>query len=262
MAKLPDSHPRSRERDNNRDRGDRDRDGGRDRNKNRERERQSQRGATPGRRAGGQPQLPGWVWLVAGLAVGALVTTLLHLADRPAVTEIEVPLPAAVKAGKAASSAPKAEPRVEAEAAPVVPAPEPATRFDFYTLLPEREVIVPDQREPAQPAVPAPVAAPAPAVRPTAPAGGTAPTAPEAAPAVGTESYLLQAGSFRGAAEAERRRALIASFGLQARIETVRAGSDTWYRVHAGPFTSRDQLASARGRLSDEGIETLQIRQK
>ena len=119
-------------------------------------------------------------------------------------------------------------------------------------IVPERETAAP--AKPVATTSAAPTAAQPAATATAAPAAATATT--------GSESYLLQAGSFRGSADAERRRAQIAALGLQARVETVRAGSDTWYRVHAGPFTSRDQLATARSRLSAQGIETLQIRQK
>jgi cell division protein FtsN len=240
--RLPDSHPRSRDQSSSRGRG-----------------------ATPVRRPSSRRQISGWVWLVAGFGGGMLMTSLIHLIERPAPGEAAPALPAAVKVAPPAPVVP--EPRRETKEAMVesvtaAPEAEPATRFDFYTLLPEREVIVPDQREPARQAS-APAATPAPATRPVAPSSvETAPVVAADQMAPAGEAYLLQAGSFRGAAEAERRRALIAGFGLSARIETVRAGSDTWYRVHAGPFTSRDQLANARERLSAEGIETLQIRQK
>lgn len=238
--RLPDSHPR-RERERERP------------------PRRSSRGATPGRKPGSR-QVPGWLWLVAGLGGGMLITSLIKLstAPEPAAVAAPAPIVAPVKPAKPAA----AEPKVvvveeEADSTPTDAEAEPATRFDFYTLLPEREVIVPD-REPDTPArstLPATAAATSNSAAPKA-----ATTA--AAPVESGEYYLLQAGSFRGGAEAERRRAQIAALGLQARVETVRAGSDTWYRVHAGPFTARDQLAAARDRLSAEGIETLQLRKK
>lgn len=252
MARLPDSHPRNRDRDS------------RERDKE---QRRGGRGATPSRRPGSSRQIPGWMWLVAGIGGGMLITSLIKMSSAP--DSADVAEPAAV------STAPKAVPeKVAPKVATVVvkkPAEtavetqtekgddaevEQATQFDFYTLLPEREVIVPEREAPA-PAKPVAVAPAAQSATAATPATTT--TAPAAA---GTESYLLQAGSFRGNTDAERRRAQISALGLQARIETVRAGSDTWYRVHAGPFNTRDQLATARSRLSAQGIETLQIRQK
>ncbi len=244
--RLPGSHPRNRERERPQRRGG--------------------RGATPSQRTGSR-NIPGWLWLVAGLGAGMLITSLIHLGTAPMPetptdpaqkrAQIALTKPAVKREVAEKAPAPKEEPGREAKAEPEKRDAEtavPATRFDFYTLLPEREVIVPE-RETAEPVKPATVAAAAPTPAATAPAA--APVAQS-----GADSYLLQAGSFRGSADAERRRTQIAALGLQARIETVRAGSDTWYRVHAGPFTSRDQLGNARERLSAEGIETLQIRQK
>ncbi len=261
--RLPDSHPRNRERDSSRER-----------DKNRERERRGGRGATPTRRTGSSRQIPGWLWLVAGIGGGMLITSLMKISSAPDATGAAGPTvsTASKEVTKGVSKVAPVAVKKPAETRPVVVAAEtradrepvakggevavePATRFDFYTLLPEREVIVPE-REAAAPAKPS---MPAPAASSTA----ATPAAVAAVPVVaGGESYLLQAGSFRGNADAERRRAQIAALGLQARIEMVRAGTDTWYRVHAGPFNSRDQLATARDRLSAEGIETLQIRQK
>src|SRR5699024_8041259 len=62
--------------------------------------------------------IPGWLWLVAGVGVGMLVTSLIKLADVP---------PPATDGATVQSTPAK------------VPAPKPVkseTQFDFYTLLP------------------------------------------------------------------------------------------------------------------------------
>lgn len=182
--------------------------------------------------------VPGWLWLVAGVGVGMLVTSLVKLAAVPSPdaspTKVEQRVQPASRPDKSARSEGAAPPKSE-------------TRFDFYTLLPEREVIVPDAREVTPP--------PKPATKP----GEKAPSDTSLPP---MEHYLLQAGSFRGSAEADRRRAQLLLLGLDARIEPVRANGDTWYRVHAGPFVSREKLTQARNLLSGEGIETLLLKQK
>ncbi len=253
---LPDSHPRKRDRDRERDKP----------------ARRASRGATPHRKGGGR-QIPGWLWLIAGLGGGMLMASLMLTLVRsdssaqPATagadtTKTVAPLPTPAKIEK---DAPAKEPVATDDPGVAAEEVEPATRFDFYTLLPEREVIVPEREPPA--ATPAPTAK-APAAVATAPVAASpapsaaAPSSAAATTSAGSESYLLQAGSFRGSAEAERRRSQIAALGLQVRVEKVRAGADTLYRVNAGPFRSRDQLAGARSQLSAEGIETLQIRQK
>lgn len=186
-------------------------------------------GASPNR---GSRSTPGWVWLVVGVAVGAFASFLVKLSHLP-------PAP-----GKTAAPIPVAAPAKKSEPEPPSTPAKSATKFDFYTLLPEREVIVPNERD----ALPE---------KPSAKPGdkGTASAAPQ-------EQLVLQAGSFRSPQEADRRRAQLILLGLNAKVESVTANGDTWYRVHAGPFNSPDKVAKARDRLSKEGIETLLLRQK
>ena len=109
--------------------------------------------------------------------------------------------------------------------------------FDFYTLLPESELIVSENKPAADPEV--------------------VPAAPENA------QYLLQAGSFQTHVEADRHRAQLLLLGMDAHIEKVTVrGNETWHRVQVGPYGDRTSLSSARGRLLDQGIDTLIIQQK
>lgn len=206
-------------------------------------------GASPTTRGKSRQPVPGWLWLVAGIAVGVFVSLLMKLSSAPlSSTPVAMPggkavekekVAQTVKAEREKAAREKAAEKEKAEKKAPDDA-KPATRFDFYTLLPEREVIVPDREamqqknapgQPAQPATPA-------------------------------EALFLQAGSFRSPQEADRRRAQILLLGLDARVESVVANGDTWYRVHAGPFTSREKLTKARDQLSAEGIETLLLKQK
>ncbi len=139
-------------------------------------------------------------------------------------------------------SQPQAKPTQQASTASK-PADKTTTRFDFFTVLPEREVIVPDE---------------SPEIKPRT----TQNTSPTADNIANGEKYLLQAGSFRNASDADRRRAQIILLGLEASVESVDANGDRWHRVYVGPFLSRNKLASARNALSGEGIDTLVIRQK
>lgn len=230
----------------------------------------------PKRRSGAssttsRAQVPGWAWLIAGVAVGVFVSFLVKLAGMPGGGTAAVPLDASGdKPAKSATletgnrGAPNkaagkgdggkslenpgdkpAAARAGDKAGEPADAAKPATKFDFYTLLPEREVIVPNEREAIRPGD-----------KPKTPAGET-PQAAESA-----EPLFLQVGSFRAAAEADRRRAQIILLGLEAKVEPVQANGDTWYRVQAGPFTSREKLSKARNQLSAQGIESLLLKQK
>jgi cell division protein FtsN len=159
--------------------------------------------------------VPGWVWLLTGIVAGVFISFLGFLAD---IT----PEPAPTASAKQESSKTKTK---EPE--------ESGTRFDFYTLLPEREVIVPTEREEGS-------------------------QQPEQA-----FQYILQAGSFKHAEDADRLRAKLLILGLDVRVDPVKGrGGDTWHRVQVGPFTSRSKLSKARSTLIHEGIETLLLKRK
>lgn len=200
-------------------------------------------GASPSR-AEGTIQVPWWLWVAGGVAVGVFVSFLIKLSNAPAP-----PAPVVQQSVNSAATKTIVAPKPEDKQAAATAVPgvagedtQTVTKFDFYTLLPEREVIVPAEREVLKPA------------DKQKPPADTATAA--------TEQFQLQVGSFRSAQEAERRRGQVAALKLDARIETVQANGDTWYRVQAGPFTSRASLSAARTQLSATGIESLILRQK
>lgn len=212
-------------------------------------------GASPTHRGAMSVQIPWWLWIIIGTALGVFVSFLIKLAQTPATPE-------ATGAPKTAGKNPKPAVEKKAEENPAASAnntdtkntgdkdakpdeTKTVTKFDFYTLLPEREVIVPNDREAMK----------------TTEKSKTA-SQQQNASASDNEQLFLQVGSFRSAQEAERRRTQIKALGLDAKVEEVIANSDTWYRVQAGPFTSREQLSKARDQLKAAGIESLLLRQK
>lgn len=167
--------------------------------------------------------LPPWLWLLTGLCLGLLISFLLHLA-----------------------SLPRTEPEVATGAAPVEDAEsaEDEVEFNFYTLLPRREVLVAEDRQPSR-------AKPGDKTEAKATAAGSA-----------GFSYYLQVGSFQARAEAEKRRVQLLLLNMEADIEKIRHQGKSWYRVQSGPYASAAQLASVRNRLSGEGIDTLVTKRK
>ena len=66
----------------------------------------------------------------------------------------------------------------------------------------------------------------------------------------GQESYFLQAGNYRSAAEAERRRAEVLLLGLDAFIVTrEEANGGVGHRVRVGPFVDQSRMVDAKKRL-------------
>jgi cell division protein FtsN len=104
-------------------------------------------------------------------------------------------------------------------------------RFDFYTLLPEQRVDVEVDAEAIAKARSRP-----------------------------NEQFLLQAGSFKQADDADRRRAELILLGLEAHVEETSGDNGRWYRVYIGPFASRSRLARARSLTAQQGIDTLLLR--
>jgi cell division protein FtsN len=135
---------------------------------------------------------------------------------------------------------------------------EPGTkpRFDFYTILSEMEVKVPEGESPAEESRQE--------EKITREAGKTRKPAekqPLEKPERGTV-YTLQAGSFQHSGEAERARSQLAGIGIAADIQRVVIDKDTWYRVKIGPIKSPAELESMRSRLVKNKINFIMTRTK
>jgi len=73
-------------------------------------------------------------------------------------------------------------------------------------------------------------------------------------------TYLLQVGAFKAAEDAEQMRARMAILGFEARVSETDRDGTTFYRVRLGPYPSIEELNKAKGRVSENGIESSVIR--
>jgi cell division protein FtsN len=172
---------------------------------------------TPRRR--GTP--PGWTLLVAGLLIGGLVVggVMWWRGSRQDATPAVGEAPA-----RPARKAPAAVPATPAE-----------KRFEFYEMLPNSEVIVPEEDATARPdKAPAPIEVPG--------------------------IYVLQAGSYGSFAEADRVKAQIALLGVKSQIQRISVDEREFHRVRIGPIENLDELNRTRQRLRTAKIDTLLIR--
>jgi len=188
------------------------------------------RKARPGTRQ--QNDYPGWMWMLFGLAIGLSVAFAIFMKDRDAN------VPVRVAAREPASMTGALEQPVAAANLPpeTTAAEEPEQqRFDFYEMLPNFEVIIPDQ----EPNV-------------------SRDTKREAVVKPGI--YVLQAGSFTDYSDADRRRAQLALQGIESRIQRVTIDDKTYHRVRIGPTDDLDELNRLRGRLKQANIDVLRIR--
>ena len=74
------------------------------------------------------------------------------------------------------------------------------------------------------------------------------------------EVFFLQAGSFQNSADAERRKVDLLLMGLPVDIYPVIVGGSKRYRVHVGPFSDIQEKDDARGRLRANNVEFITLR--
>jgi len=181
---------------------------------------------------GGGSSLSGIAGFVLGLAMGLVVAVGVYLFDRRPAARLAQEAPPMTRDESPAPTKP----------APASAAQDAETQFEFYEMLPKFEVVIPEEQEGAAP--------------PAAGPGAAAGTGPVDKPG----AYILQAGSFRNHADADRVRALIAMQGVESKIQKVTIDRDTWHRVRVGPITNLKQLEETRSKLRNARIDALVIK--
>ena len=117
------------------------------------------------------------------------------------------------------------------------------SQYDFFTVLPEMEVVVPEQQLSANKKAEADALAKAQA--------SDKPVTNDA------DNYILQVGSFRASADAEQMKARLALQGFTATTQTVKVNDETWHRVRIGPVAGAQKADTMRSQLSSAGIDSL-----
>jgi len=184
------------------------------------------------------------VSMLFGLAVGLSVAVAVYVKDRrpdpvggpsgpnPAATEA-APTPASMQ--DALDHNGEAVGGTDTEGGPSGPNKEKEKRFTFYDILPNVEVVTPDETPETE-----------------------ADTAPQAVVEPGL--YVLQAGSFSTNADADRRRAELALHGIESITQRVKVNDRSYHRVYIGPTDDLDELNMLRSRLRAAKIDVLRIR--
>lgn len=163
-----------------------------------------------------------------GVSLGLIIAFAVHVYDTHASKQVLANL----KNAPLSSENPKDHPDT--------PAPQSAQdtpHYDFYDVLPKFEVVVPNQKKDKN--------------KPGDPAAG-------AIDEPGT--YVLQVGSWRKYADADRVRAQLAMQGIESSIQKVSVDSDTWNRVRIGPITDLNKLEETRRKLREAQIDAMVIR--
>lgn len=162
-----------------------------------------------------------WRWMLITAIIIAFAVFLVYLRSH-AKTATATPDPMA-NAAKPGTAAVKTEPKPEAK-------PEP--RFDFYALLPKKEVEVPEYEIKTR-------------------------SREERVGKAKETHYIMQAGSFKTFKEADELRKKLAALGMESKVQKAKVGKINWYRVKMGPFTQTGSVNANKARLRQNGIDVI-----
>jgi cell division protein FtsN len=217
---------------------------------------------------------PGWGYAVIGILIGAILMAVMMRGSLLSSMKPAVPQANPQATAQRGSDPGVLEP-ASGESAPKKP------QFDFYSVLSEKEVRIPDavisaqaRAEQQQKQLAAQQQAQAAAQQPATPTIAAPPKTPNVAtenvtaapaaavptPAAGT-GYLLQVGAFPNSADAETLKAKLAMQGFVANVQSVKIGGQSYNRVRLGPFRSATELESTKQRLASTGINAIALKE-
>lgn len=169
-----------------------------------------------------------WKWMLITAIIISFVVFLVYLRSTGSKQinpqQISQTSPDKSGAGNAAISTEKQKPEVK-------PGPK-MPQFDFYTILPDKEVVVPEYEIKTR-------------------------TREERVGKAKETHYIMQAGSFKTFKEADRLRKKLASMGIESKVQKAKVGSANWYRVKMGPYTQTASVNTIRARLRQNGIDVI-----
>ena len=183
--------------------------------------------------------LPGYMWLLAGLAIGLFIAFLVYL-DKQPKEKVSFTEAITQELKKAKDHRKKT---VQTAANKKKPADSKEPEFSFYTILPELEILISDSEIKSE-------------SKPEKPNKSR----PDLAPT--KTSYVLQAGSFRNYNDANTLKASLALLGVQSSIQSVNIKNESWHRVRIGPFNGVNELHDVRTTLLNNNIKTMTMELK
>jgi len=183
-----------------------------------------------------EQSLPGYLWMLAGLAIGLFVAFIIYLQKQPA-EKITFTEAVVQELEKVKNNAPKNKKKEDRKAASKEP------KFDFYTILPELEVFIPESEIHTE--------------EKDVSINKTIPTETKTG-----NKYLLQAGSFRSHVDADQLKATLALLGVQSSIQSVSIKNEAWHRVRIGPFNNTKQLHKTLSTLKNNKIHAMTMELK
>lgn len=163
--------------------------------------------------------IPAWIWLTLGILIGLGIAMLTRIDGRH------------IKSSQSTYTDQTQNTKSETDST--------KRKFDFYTLLPELEIVIPQEE-----------------TKPLNKKSSTSQSSDY------TGGYLLQAGSFQQHNEADSLKARLALLGVEAKIQSVKVNNTNWHRVQIGPTKDRAMLEDLRKRLRTHHIDTMLMQAK
>ncbi|MDE0789626.1 MAG: SPOR domain-containing protein [Woeseiaceae bacterium] len=176
-----------------------------------------------------QKSYPGWLWMIFGLAIGLSVAFGIYVKDREPAAQVAT----TVKEPASMQSAIDKNSEVSATAA--VEDKPIKDRFTFYDDLPASKMIIADE----------------------------GPVVDEDVELVAIDEpgvYMLQAGAFSTRTDADRRRAVLALYGIESRVQRARVKNRDYFRVEIGPIEGLEELNMTSSQLRETKIDVMRIR--
>ena len=197
---------------------------------------------------------PAWVWLGIGVLLGLVISATVLIKDwAPMLRKKNLPQP------NAEATAPKESEQAVADEAGKKPGP-PKKQYDFYSVLPEMEVVIPDAELSAKARAEQQKQQQAMAAAQNNPNAAATPPA-ATPPADANAHYVLLAGSYGDAKTADEAKAKLAMLGIIAKVQTVSVNGKTWNRVMVGPYANASDTEAAQKTLADAGVKAIPMKQ-
>ena len=195
----------------------------------------------------GGAAFPGWALFLAGVVVGLIVMALAYR-GMPSLRRNDQP-----QANPNAVAQQGSSPGIAASSS----AASSASQFDFYKVLPEKEVVIPN----------AELSAMAKAEQQKAAAANNASTSTPAAASAnaavsGKGTYVLQVGAYPDSGAADAKKAELALQGFTAHVQTINLDGKTWNRVRLGPFATATELQAMQKKLQAAGFQAMPMKEK
>ena len=193
-------------------------------------------------------------WVTGGAMLGVVMLSVLLIVNVPQQPDyyspeqdMQVPssearpeIPAGTRKEAAKRRAPPPALAAEAEMQREVPA-SPKPHFDFYNVLPDMEITLPeDEPRRLQPPI-------------TADARLASPAA---------EVWYLQAGSFRDKQRADELQTRLTALGFMCDIQVHTVNNINYHRVRVGPFADNEVMQESRQKLDELGIEIQLLKER